>query len=117
MRLATATILASCIPAHADVFDAIHRMSQMGPQGPCFEVIQIENRAGIYNGIERFETIHGEIALQYTTNGGHNTEDDDRVVVVEMPAGVMADPMDQGIPDLEGGENGIRTVCFFIGVS
>lgn len=110
-------LLLAASPAHADAFDALHRMKALGPKGSCFEVIEIENRVGVYNGEERFDTIHGEIALKYTTNGGHNAQDDDRVTVIEMPLGIMADPMDQPIPDVENGANGIRTVCFFLGVS
>lgn len=117
MRLAIAMLLAACSPAYADVFDSIHRMELIGPEGACFERIKVENRVGVYNNIERFETINGTVAVEYKTNGGHNTEDDDRFAVIEMPNGVMAMPMEAMIPDVMDGKNGTATICLMIGVS
>ncbi|MFN6976782.1 MAG: hypothetical protein ACK4OP_01540 [Gemmobacter sp.] len=70
----------------------------------CFAIVVIDNRAGHYNAVETLDTPHGPVALRYTTIGGHNATDHDRVAVVSLPDGVAADPMDMEIPDGEQGQ-------------
>jgi hypothetical protein len=86
-------------PAHADT----SRMSIDVPTGPCFAVVVIENRAGVYNRDEALQTDQGLVVVRYQTVGGHNETDADLVDVVSLPDGVMADPMHIALPDGDTG--------------
>ncbi len=79
------------------------RMSLNGPEGPCFAVVVVVNRYGVYNADETLETDHGAVVVNYDTIGGHNAIDADLVKVVSLPDGVTADPMEMALPDGETG--------------
>ena len=87
-------------PAHAQD----PRMALGGPAGPCFAVVVIENRRGLYNRDETLETARGPVTLHYRTVGGHNAVDSDVVEVVSLPPGVIADPMRLDLPDGDTGQ-------------
>ena len=87
------------LPAHAQE----PRMSLEGPNGTCFAVVVIENRAGTYNRDEVLDTPRGPVVMRYVTVGGHNATDADQVDVVSLPDGVMADPMHLDLPDGQTG--------------
>lgn len=97
-RLALAAILVAT-PALA----GIERMSLLPGDGPCFAVVAIENRMGRYTAVESLQTKHGTVSIRYETVGGHNATDFDLVDVVDLPAGVAANPMHIDLPDGETG--------------
>lgn len=97
--------LAFCILA-APAQAGLERMTLLPGDGPCFAVVQIENRMGRYTAVETLETEHGAVSLRYETIGSHNATDHDLVDVVDLPFGVAARPMHMDLPD---GETG--TVC------
>lgn len=79
------------------------RMALHPGDGPCFAIVSIDNISGVYNNTEALETEHGVVSIRYETVGGHNATDFDLVDVVDLPAGVMADPMHIALPDGEVG--------------
>ena len=79
------------------------RMTVEEGAGPCFAVIYIVNRVGVYDADETLPTIHGAVTVHYDTVGGHNATDADLIDVVSLPDGVMADPMRMALPDGETG--------------
>ncbi|NJL70362.1 MAG: hypothetical protein HC888_01530 [Candidatus Competibacteraceae bacterium] len=96
---ALALIVAMAGPVAAD--DS--RMSLAGPDGPCFAVVVVENRYGVYDRDETLQTVHGPVTVRYDTVGGHNATDADKVTVLALPDGVTADPMRMDLPDGETG--------------
>jgi hypothetical protein len=98
MRPFLATLILA-LPAHANT----SRMSIEPGTGPCFAVVVIENRAGVYIRDETLKTERGPVVLHYETVGGHNATDFDLVDVVSLPDGVMADPVHLDLPDGETG--------------
>ena len=81
-------------------------------QGACFAMISIDNRFGVYNETERLETEHGTVSIRYETVGGHNATDFDLVDVMDLPAGVAANPMHIDQPD---GETGYICLMRYLG--
>ena len=79
------------------------RMSLQPADGPCFAIVSIDNISGVYNNTEALETEHGVVSIRYETVGGHNATDFDLVDVVDLPPGVVADPMHLDLPDDEVG--------------
>lgn len=97
--LSLAIIGLAGVPSHAQE----PRMSLAGPDGHCFAVVLIENRAGSYNRDETLETPHGTVVVNYRTVGGHQPGADDQVQVMELPDGVTAVPMRMDLPDGDTG--------------
>ena len=89
------------------------RMSLEAGTGDCFAVVAIANRMGFYNQIETLHTVHGPVVLQYETVGGHNATDADKVSVVSLPDGVIADPEFMALPD---GETGRVCLILWVGL-
>ena len=79
------------------------RMAVAPGEDPCFAVIKIENRFGLYNQTETLATSEGPVSVAYTTVGGHNADDHDKVAVVDLPSHVMAAPPELDIPDGDTG--------------
>jgi hypothetical protein len=71
--------------------------------GTCFAVVVIENRMGVYIRDEVLDTSRGPVVMRYVTVGGHNATDADKIDVVSLPDGVMADPVQLDLPDGETG--------------
>lgn len=90
----------------------LERMSLLPGDGPCFAVVAVENRMGRYTAVESLETEHGTVSIQYKTVGGHNATDHDLVDVVDLPAGVAANPMHIDLPD---GETGYICLMEYLG--
>lgn len=97
-RLALAAILAAT-SAQA----GLERMTLHPGDGACFAMVTIENRMGRYTAIEALDTEHGVVSIRYETIGDHNATDHDLVDVVDLPAGVAANPMHIDLPDGETG--------------
>lgn len=81
-------------------------------QGACFAMVVIENRMGRYTAVESLETEHGTVSIRYETVGNHNATDHDLVDVVDLPAGVAANPMHIDLPD---GETGYICLMQYLG--
>ena len=79
-------------PAIADVSLASKRMTLIGPDGSCFERVQIDNTFGWYNETETLATDHGKVSIEYTTKGGHAPGNPDYADVLSVPPGVAAVP-------------------------
>lgn len=90
----------------------IERMSLLPSDGPCFAVVAVENRMGRYTAVESLDTEHGTVSIRYETVGGHNATDFDLVDVVDLPAGVAANPMHIDLPD---GETGYICLMEYLG--
>lgn len=90
----------------------IERMSLLPGDGPCFAVVAVENRMGRYTAVESLDTEHGTVSIRYETVGGHNATDFDLVDVVDLPAGVAANPMHIDLPD---GETGYICLMEYLG--
>lgn len=90
----------------------IERMSLLSGEGPCFAVVAVENRMGRYTAVESLETEHGTVSIRYETVGGHNATDFDLVDVMDLPAGVAANPMHIDLPD---GETGYICLMQYLG--
>ena len=105
IRLATALVLLVAAPVCADVMSDGRdpRMAVAPGQDPCFAVIEIDNRFGVYNQTETLVTSEGTVSVAYTTIGGHNPDDHDKVAVVALPSHVMAAPPELDIPDGDTG--------------
>lgn len=81
-------------------------------EGACFAMVSIENRSGRYTAVETLETEHGPVSIRYETVGQHNATDHDLVDVVDLPAGVAANPMHINLPD---GELGFICLMEYLG--
>mgnify|MGYP006889554335 CR=1 FL=1 len=79
------------------------RMGLLPGEGPCFAIVEIENRAGSYNATESLPTEYGPVLVAYDTIGAHGPGNDDLVTVVDLPPGVRAVPMEMAIPDDDTG--------------
>lgn len=90
-------------PALADGSWPRDRMTLLAGDGPCFAIVAIENRVGIYRKVETLDTEHGPVSIEYYTVGGHNATDHDLVDVVSLPEGVVANPSHIDLPDGDTG--------------
>ena len=102
----------ACTMAGAEVAGFEPRMALHPGDGACFAMISIDNRFGVYNETERLETEHGTVSIRYETVGGHNATDHDLVDVMDLPAGVAANPMHIDLPD---GETGYICLMEYLG--
>ena len=75
------------------------RMTLIEGGGPCFAIVEVQNKRGVYNYPETLETDLGPVTLYYQTVGGHNASDHDIITVTGLPPGVAADPMRMELPD------------------
>ena len=98
--------------AQAETGWSPHRMTLHPGDGMCFATVSIENRVGIYHNVETLETEHGPVSIRYETIGNHNATDHDLVDVVDLPAGVAANPMHLDLPD---GETGYICLMEYLG--
>jgi hypothetical protein len=102
----------ACTVAGAEVAEYEPRMTLHPGEGVCFAVVSIDNISGVYNETERLETEHGPVSIRYETVGSHNATDHDLVDVVDLPAGVAANPMHLDLPD---GETGYICLMEYLG--
>lgn len=76
------------------------RMTLEPGRDGCVAIVQIENRAGVYNATETLDVPgYGPVSIRYETVGGHNPSDDDRIEVVALPDALTADPVEAPIAD------------------
>ena len=99
----TRWLVIPCVLACTMAEAGLERMSLLPGDGPCFAVVAVENRMGRYTAVESLETEHGAVSIRYETVGGHNATDFDLVDVMDLPAGVAANPMHIDLPDGETG--------------
>ena len=108
MTRAALALLLAATPALADLAPSASRMTLLPGNGECFAIVEIDNRAGVYNRDEVIDLPEGPLVIHYKTNGGHNAEDFDEVTVLAVPAGVKAFPMYIALPDGDQGHVCLR---------
>ncbi len=101
-----AALLAS--PAVAQVSPYGPRMVALPPDAECVARVAVHNLFGVYHATETVETERGPVSIRYETVGQHNARDHDRIVVVSLPDGLYARPMEAEIPD-----GAVLSVCVF----